>query len=228
MSGFKCPYCNMVMSVSSETNSKQYPSFYSSSGKGSHAYSTTATIHQSCLEINFFKCPNCGQYTVFAKGVGNAVKDVDLYIRPTSSAKQFPEYIREAIRKDYSEACAILKLSPKASATLARRCLQGMIRDFWEINESNLKKAIDNLENKIPAKQWSVIDAVRRLGNIGAHMEKDINLIIEIDPGEAEKLINLIELLLNQWYIDRYEQEQLYNDILSINETKQTERKQTE
>ena len=103
-----------------------------------------------------------------------------------------------------------------------------MIRDFWEINESNLKKAIDNLENKIPAKQWSVIDAVRRLGNIGAHMKKDINLIIEIDPGEAEKLINLIELLLNQWYIDRYEQEQLYNDILSINETKQTERKQTE
>ena len=89
-------------------------------------------------------------------------------------------------------------------------------------------KRIDNLENKIPAKQWSVIDAVRRLGNIGAHMEKDINLIIEIDPGEAEKLINLIELLLNQWYIDRYEQEQLYNDILSINETKQTERKQTE
>lgn len=225
MSGFKCPYCNMVMSVSSETNKKQYPSF--NSGVGKH-YSYETTFDQSCLEISFFKCPNCGQYTVFAKGVGSAVEDVDLYIRPTSLAKQFPEYIPEAIRKDYSEACAILKLSPKSSATLARRCLQGMIRDFWEINESNLKKAIDNLENKIPAKQWAVINAVRRLGNIGAHMEKDINLIVEIDPGEAEKLINLIELLLDQWYIDRYEQEQLYNDILEINDTKQTERKQTE
>lgn len=225
MSGFKCPYCNMVMSVSSETNKKQYPSF--NSGVGKH-YSYETTFDQSCLEINFFNCPNCGQYTIFAKGVGSAVEDVDLYIRPISLAKQFPEYIPEAIRRDYSEACAILKLSPKSSATLARRCLQGMIRDFWEINESNLKKAIDNLENKISAKQWAVIDAVRRLGNIGAHMEKDINLIVEIDPGEAEKLINLIELLLDQWYIDRYEQEQLYNDILEINDTKQTERKQTE
>ena len=222
MSGFKCPYCNMFMSVSSATNKKQYPSFDCSSGKN------FTTIDPSCLEINFFKCPNCGQYTIFAKGVGSDVEDVDLYIRPISFAKQFPEYIPEAIRKDYSEACAILKLSPKASATLARRCLQGMIRDFWKINETNLKKAIDNLENKISAKQWAVIDAVRRLGNIGAHMEKDINLIVEIDPGEAEKLINLIELLLDQWYIDRYEQEQLYNDILEINDTKQTERKQTE
>lgn len=222
MSGFKCPYCNMVMSVSSETNTKQYPSFSNSFGKHFN------TFDSSCLEINFFNCPNCGQYTIFAKGVGSAVEDVDLYIRPISLAKQFPEYIPEAIRRDYSEACAILKLSPKSSATLARRCLQGMIRDFWKINETNLKKAIDNLENKISAKQWAVIDAVRRLGNIGAHMEKDINLIVEIDPGEAEKLINLIELLLDQWYIDRYEQEQLYNDILEINDTKQTERKQTE
>ena len=103
-----------------------------------------------------------------------------------------------------------------------------MIRDFWEINESNLKKAIDKLEDKISAKQWSVINAVRQIGNIGAHMEKDIDLIIEIDAGEAEKLIKLIELLLDQWYINRHEQEQLYDDILNINEIKQTERKQTE
>ena len=59
-------------------------------------------------------------------------------------------------------------------------------------------------------------------------MEKDIDLIIEIDAGEAEKLIKLIELLLDQWYINRHEQEQLYDDILNINEIKQTERKQTE
>ena len=216
----------MVMSISSATNKKQYPSFESCAGK---IYDTNEIIfEQSCLEINFFKCPNCGQYTVFAKGIGNAVKGVDLYIRPISVAKQFPEYIPQAIRQDYYEACAILKLSPKSSATLSRRCLQGMIRDFWEINESNLKKAIDKLEDKISAKQWSVINAVRQIGNIGAHMEKDIDLIIEIDAGEAEKLIKLIELLLDQWYINRHEQEQLYDDILNINEIKQTERKQTE
>ena len=31
---------------------------------------------------------------------------------------------------------------------------------------------------------WQAIDAVRSIGNIGAHMEKDINLIVDVDPEE--------------------------------------------
>lgn len=59
-------------------------------------------------------------------------------------------------------------------------------------------------------------------------MKKDINLIVDIDSGEAEKLIKLIEHLLEQWYINRHEQEQLYADIIGIDEIKQIERKKTE
>ena len=69
---------------------------------------------------------------------------------------------------------------------------------------------------------------MRRLGNIGAHMEKDINLIVDIDPCEAQKLIKLIEHLLEQWYINRHEQELLYSDIIEIDKTKQNDRKRTE
>ena len=52
------------------------------------------------------------------------------------------------------------------------------------------------------------IDHVRTIGNIGAHMEKDIDLIIEVDPGEAQALIELIELLFEEWYVAKYEREQ--------------------
>ena len=54
---------------------------------------------------------------------------------PSSTAKTLPDYIPQQIRNDYQEACSIRNLSPKASATLSRRCLQGMIRDFWEIKK---------------------------------------------------------------------------------------------
>ncbi len=145
-----------------------------------------------------------------------------------SSAKQFPTYIPLSIREDYEEACAIVSLSPKASATLSRRCLQGMIRDFWNIKENNLSKAITALQDKIPAQQWRVLDGVRRIGNIGAHMEKDINIIVDIDPNEANKLIKLIELLLDQWYINRHEQDELYSDIIDIDNAKQADRKKYE
>lgn len=227
MASFQCPYCSTNMAISSDTLSKRKISFESSDGI---IWNTKGTGKEcaSCLEISFYKCPNCNQYTIKVIGTGDSVDDVNVPIRPISSAKQFPHYIPEAIRQDYEEACAIVTLSPKASATLSRRCLQGMIRNFWDIKESNLSKAIEKLEGKIPVPQWNVINGVRRIGNIGAHMEKDINLIIDIDPDEAQKLIKLIEHLLEQWYINRHEQELLYADIIGIDESKQAERKKTE
>ena len=122
---------------------------------------------------------------------------------PESEAKVLPDYIPEPIKQDYYEACRIKDLSPKASATLARRCLQGMIRDFWKISKSKLKDEIDALEEKIDPDTWSSIDAVRSVGNIGAHMEKDINIIVDVDPEEAQLLIGLIEQLIEDWYVNR-------------------------
>lgn len=221
MSGFQCPFCSMVMSLNYTTRSSKLVGFY---------YANNATpTSGSQLELVFYQCPNCLKYSITVRGVGHDVSDVPLtWIRPQSSARKFPEYVPEAIRIDYEEACAIVNLSPKSSATLARRCLQGMIRDFWGIRKNRLIDEIDALQGQIPAQQWAVIDGVRRIGNIGAHMEKDINTIIDIEPGEAQKLIKLIELLITQWYVNRHAQEQLYADILDIDQAKQDERKGTE
>ena len=123
---------------------------------------------------------------------------------PFSAAKQFPDYIPEAIRQDYEEACLIRDQSPKASATLARRCLQGMIRDFWGISKGRLYDEIAALEDKVAIEEWEAIDALRKIGNIGAHMEKDVNVIIDIEPEEAGHLIEFIEYLLESWYVERH------------------------
>ena len=226
MSGFQCPYCSMVMPISNDTQSIQRPSFGDQSG----AFRTQSGIRykESCIAITFYKCPNCGQFTIQAKGMGSDVKDINTQIRPNSHAKQFPDYIPKAIRNDYEEAYAIVDLSPKASATLSRHCLQGMIHDFWGIKLKNLNQEISALKDKIPADLWSSIDALRQLGNIGAHMEKDTDVIVDIDPNEAESLIKLIELLMKEWYINREERKKLFSDIISTNESKQAERKKAE
>lgn len=223
MAGFTCPYCGMIMSINGETHSTQNPSFESSSGvayvSGQIKYKTSA------LAIDFYRCPNCGEHTIFASGKGTSIKDVNVIVRPRSMAKQFPNYIPTQIKEDYEEACSILFLSPKASATLSRRCLQGMIHDYWGITKSRLIDEISALQDKIQPDLWKAIDGLRQLGNIGAHMEKDVDLIIDIDPGEAEKLIKLIELLIKEWYINREERKNLFGDILQINAEKQVERK---
>lgn len=73
--------------------------------------------------------------------------------------------------------------------------------------------------------QWRAMDALRKIGNIGAHMESDINLIVDVEPEEAEALIKLIELLIKEWYIARHDAECLYAEIENIGAQKEAERK---
>jgi hypothetical protein len=131
---------------------------------------------------------------------------------PHSFAKHQPEFIPEPLRQDYYEACAIRDLSPKASATISRRCLQGMIRDFCDISKNRLideirelKKRYEsgNAPNGVAEESIIAIGHVREIGNIRAHMERDINLIVDVDPDEAQQLIGLTEMLFAEWYVAR-------------------------
>ena len=93
------------------------------------------------------------------------------------------------------------------------------------MEKTPLRAEITSLQNKVSPQLWRVIDSVRKIGNIGAHMERDINLIVDIEPNEAERLLLLIEFLIKDWYINRHEQEKLFSDINSISETKEQQRK---
>lgn len=146
---------------------------------------------------------------------------------PPSTAKIFPDYVPKGIRDDYTEACLIRDLSPKASATLSRRCLQGMIRDFWKVSKARLVDEIDAIKDKTDALTWQAIDAVRKIGNIGAHMEKDINVIVDVEPNEAQLLIGLVEFLIKEWYIAKHEREERLKEIVAISEAKDAAKSKT-
>src|SRR5258708_21194553 len=104
-------------------------------------------------------------------------------LMPSSHAKPQPDCVQETLLIDYEEACAIRDLSPKASATIIRRCIQGIIRDFCGITKKRLIDEIKELRRRVAsgeapagvqADTVDAIDHVRNIGNIGAHMEADI------------------------------------------------------
>lgn len=147
---------------------------------------------------------------------------------PQSKAQSFPDYIPKAILDDYNEACLIKDLSPKASAALSRRCLQGIIRDFWKnkVTPGRLKDEIEQIKAEVETDTWKAIDAVRSVGNIGAHMEEDVNLIVDIEPNEAEPLIQLIEILLKDWYVAREQKKAHLAAVVQLAGEKEAARKQ--
>jgi hypothetical protein len=224
---WKCPYCNQNATIGSSDV---------------HESSTTFTIKNAEgpreLYSFFIVCPNeeCKKYTLsvllfetkrnmttYEWETGKLIRRFDLI--PKSDAKVFPDYVPRVIIEDYEEACLILNDSPKASATLARRCLQGMIRDFWKIKKGRLIDEINAIEELVDPLTWKSIDAIRKIGNIGAHMEKDINLIIDVDPNEARILLQLIEQLIEEWYINRHEKEKRLKAIIDISKDKDDKKK---
>ena len=205
---YVCPYCGTQQAFANSVTTKEV----CYGDRSSEDWEKRFTLYS-------IRCSNgcCRKISVIARS-GNDDHQVD--IEPQHVFRRFPDYIPAPIRADYEEACQILDLSPKAAATLLRRCLQGMIRDFWGITKGRLFDEVTDLKSHIPADQWKAIDGLRQLGNIGAHMEKDVNLIIDIEKDEAQKLLRLVEMLMVQWYINRHNQEALYTDITQAAATK--------
>jgi hypothetical protein len=100
-----------------------------------------------------------------------------------------------------------------------------MIRDFANIAKDRLIDEIRELrklvdQDKAPAgvtrESVDAIDNVRSIGNIGAHMEKDVDLIIDIEPEEAQLLIDLIETLFEDWYVERQKRGERFAKIAAL------------
>lgn len=230
---WKCPYCNKHATIGANNCDCNDYSFNRLNKFGDlqlHTIVTTCpnpecrelTLSASLHKVENKHDPQMGGYrSVSPEAL------MSWQLRPRSNAKPFPDYIPKQILDDYTEACLIASDSPKASATLARRCLQGMIRDFWKIKKRNLSDEIEAIKGKTDSDTWSAIDAIRSVGNIGAHMGKDVNLIVDIEPNEASLLIGVIELLLEEWYVRRHERGEHVKKVIALGAAKKAAKKAT-
>jgi len=235
-----CPHCNVAQLISNDkTEVKQTHVNISGLAEGS-----VLLIHNASGCSN----PECRKLTLScylypATKVRNA-NGPDYYYAndaaiagmrflPKGASKPQPEYIPAPLVSDYEEACAIKDLSPKASATLVRRCLQGMIRDFCGISKNTLANEIktlriavdgDSAPKGVASETVDAIDHVRSIGNIGAHMEKDINVIVDVDANEAQMLIELVEMLFDEWYVARHKRKERLEAITALSYQKEEDR----
>jgi hypothetical protein len=218
ITSWQCPYCNHHATITDHDHT-QYESLLHKDTKYGKIYFqlfSRRCPNPACKEFALKVTVNPAEFNPLhdRDHIKTAIMQFDL--RPDSIAKPQPDYIPIAIRQDYEEACKILHLSPKASATLARRCLQGMIRDFWSSkvqNSKNLWEEINAIKNDVDPQTWGALDATRNVGNIGAHMEKDVNLIIDVTPKEGKQIIVLIEYLFKYWYVERHDRAKNSKDV---------------
>lgn len=237
---FTCPHCGIAQ-IATEKSSRSFSAF-THVGK----FKEMSNPDQAeCLKVSghAVRCANkdCERVTV-ALSLGSGVKDsfggqtlipgsvfwsANLY--PGRVGKPFPEFVPEAMVEDYKEAWSIIDLSPKSSATLARRCLQAMIRDFCGIRERTLFHEIDALRvmaekdalpRGVDEDTIGAMIALKDVGNIGAHMSEIDGVILDVDAGEAEKLLGLIEMLFADWYVARGKRAERIAAVLGVADAK--------
>ena len=153
------------------------------------------------------QCPACERIIVFLliKGPhGDEIKEMQVWPKGIARALLPPE-VPEEYAADYREACLVLGDSPKASAALSRRCLQHVLRDKAGVRTSDLADEIQQvLDSKsLPTHLAEAIDAVRNIGNFAAHpiKSKSTGEIVEVQPGEAEWLLDTLEGLFDFYFV---------------------------
>lgn len=230
---WQCSYCgDWQVLHDSNFKSEDFFQMAESSDKGAIGMKviSIACLNHTCkkLTLAVFLCDKIRikKYHEHIDSYVPALSEIPLLswdLLPESLAKPQPDYIPEQIKKDYEEACKIAQLSPNAAATLARRCVEGMIKDFCKISENNLYKTIEKLKKDfessevvqgITEESIKALDEIRELGNIGAHLNDNTNLIgrgIEYDDVQA--LTVIIEILFKDWYIASHNRKQKFSDL---------------
>jgi Domain of unknown function (DUF4145) len=159
------------------------------------------TLHAAC-------CPNCNERILYFD-YGKYPKKKYERIFPTQrQAAKAPKQVPDDIARDYNEAMAVIELSPKASATLARRCLQSLLssrgyngKTLYEQIRTLLDESDPN--KRLPEAIRGVIDAIRHFGNFGAHPIKaeDTLKLVDVEDYEAELCLEMLRSLLEHYYV---------------------------
>jgi hypothetical protein len=190
MPNFACPYCGVMSRFTATSLWLE--------GKWPDGHQRAVTM---------LVCPNpvCRGIVMAASGDDFGYEDFDpVGILPEQAVAEPDARIPAPIRADLFEArrCATVRAN-KAVATLCRRALQGAVLDQGATPKKRLHEQIDEVvaANKVHAslKEWA--DAIRFVGNSGAHPGEDG--LEDVTEEEAEDILAFTEEFLQLTYVAR-------------------------
>ena len=168
-------------------------------------------------QIVHASCVNCKERiarlvnTVTTGPGGQALRtEFDRFVYPLRRKRRAidSESISPALKEDYLEACEVLEISPKASAVLSRRTLQGILKEQG-YDSGNLYKQITDVlaedgQAALPDSLRETIDVIRNFGNFSAHpITHETTLqLVDVEPNEADWCLRIIEELFRHYYVE--------------------------
>ena len=163
------------------------------------------------------RCPQCDQHilSLSIAPSGQSMSEEQLIWPRASNRPPLKPDVLSKYADDYNEAAQILVISPKASAALARRCLQAMLVEQVKVSSKTLDKQIEEAIPTLPSYIANQLHYVREVGNLAAHPTKSTSTgeIMDIEPGEAEATLDVLDYLFDHFFINPAEQQKRKNEL---------------
>jgi len=169
------------------------------------------------LSVRFYwmKCPNeeCREVIVqtrrYVTFKGQALEEVvpDMWwaVPQKRPPREIGPLVKEPFRRDYLEASAILKDSPRMSAVLARKILADLLEKYGKVTRSlKLSTMIEAFERQggHPSHVTGNLDYLREIADFSAHTQKDeLGNIVDVEPKEAEWTLEVVDTLFDYFIV---------------------------
>ena len=163
-------------------------------------------VNERGFKSHTTQCPSCKQFVIFLQRYNKDGVGLDrVQVWPKGVARSpLGKDVPVEFAVDYLEACLVLNDSPKASAALSRRCLQHVLDQHAGVKGDLVQQIQQVIDSKsLPGHLADAIDAVRNIGNFAAHpiKSKSTGEIVEVEPGEAEWLLDTLEGLFDFYFV---------------------------
>ncbi len=195
----KCPHCLV------EVNPSFAQQFLGKDSEGNWAVYTMICPNENCKRMIVHLANGTAQLNHHNIPQHLIRDSYRITVHPFSSARPIPSEVESHFANDFNEASLILSYSPKASAALSRRCLQNVLREKATVKKGDLSNEIQQVidSKMLPSYLADSIDAVRNIGNFGAHpiMSTSTGEIFDVEPGEAEWLLDVLESLFDFYFV---------------------------
>jgi hypothetical protein len=133
-------------------------------------------------------------------------------VRPRFSTRPIPREVGEPFRTDYAEAAALLDISPRMSAVLARRLIGDLLKKYAEKKHWSLTARIRSFTNETghPSGLTSNLDHLREIADFGAHTQEAEQqtedgelevVIVDADRDDAEWTLDLVDRMFDYFIV---------------------------
>jgi hypothetical protein len=153
-------------------------------------------------QVSSSRCPVCERLLV-----NICTKDGCTYPAwpATSSRPRLTEDVPAEFADEYLVASQIIPYSPEASAAISRRLLHRFLAGHTKVGAGGLAQQIDRAtrSSELPAYLKDALQTLARIAKLepGSEKSKRPEMLIEVEPGEAEWLLDVLHPLFELFFV---------------------------